>query len=312
MKRVGPELKMPDFKGAKPPDFLADVYYDLRDRRLLPLVALVVVAIAAVPFLLGEDVEGPVPPAATQGGGGRADATTSATLAVVEATPGLRDYRKRLKARTKTDPFIQRFQGLPEGARLEVTETTSTATGGEASAPSEASVEVEVGGGGGGAGGAGGGGGSVPSPGSGRPDSPDDDGLNFYAFRPDIRFGAAGSGELTSYTSLDMGQLLPKEKAVVAFMGVSEDGKRAAFDVSPEVATVRGPGRCIGGPQNCGLLILKAGQAADLLTGRPNRDFRLAVDKIRFVPVERPNPEEAGSSSASEPGNLDLTQSFSK
>ena len=40
-----PELKVPDF--------LRDLYYDLRDRRLLPLVALVIVAIVAVPFLLG-------------------------------------------------------------------------------------------------------------------------------------------------------------------------------------------------------------------------------------------------------------------
>jgi hypothetical protein len=294
MRRIGPELKVPDLKGVKPPDFLADVYYDLRDRRLLPLLALVVVAIAAVPFLLGEDVDQPLPPVATQGNGETAEAAGSSTLAVVEATPGLRDPKKRLKGRTPTDPFIQRFQGLPEGARLEVTETTSsTAGGGEVSAPSGGSLEVEVEDGGGG-----GGGGATPSPGSGRPTSPDDDGLNFYAFRPDIRFGAAGSGDLTRYTKLDLGQLLPEKTPVIAFMGVSEDGKRVAFDVSREVAQVRGPGRCIGGPQNCGLLILKAGQALDLLTGRPNRDFRLAVDKIRFVEVERPNPEDAGSSSA--------------
>ena len=35
------------------PPFLVDLYYDLRDRRLLPLLALVLVAIVAVPFLLG-------------------------------------------------------------------------------------------------------------------------------------------------------------------------------------------------------------------------------------------------------------------
>ncbi len=53
MKRPkGPELKMPE---PKAPAFLADLYYDLRDRRLLPLLALVVVAIAATPFLLGQE-----------------------------------------------------------------------------------------------------------------------------------------------------------------------------------------------------------------------------------------------------------------
>ena len=46
----------------KTPDFLSDLYYDLRDRRLLPVVALVIVAIAAVPFLLGGDSEEPYVP----------------------------------------------------------------------------------------------------------------------------------------------------------------------------------------------------------------------------------------------------------
>ena len=56
MKRLkkGPELKMPELKV---PPFLSDLFYDLRDRRLLPLVALVVVAIVAVPFLLGGESE---------------------------------------------------------------------------------------------------------------------------------------------------------------------------------------------------------------------------------------------------------------
>jgi len=41
MKRLkgGPELKMPELKM---PPFLVDLYLDLRDRRLLPLVAFVV------------------------------------------------------------------------------------------------------------------------------------------------------------------------------------------------------------------------------------------------------------------------------
>ena len=74
--KKGPELKLPSFRrskgeattasggglGAKAPDFIADLYYDLRERRLLPLIALVVVAIAAVPLLLGNSEEVVVPP----------------------------------------------------------------------------------------------------------------------------------------------------------------------------------------------------------------------------------------------------------
>ena len=55
MKRPkGPELKMPEMKV---PPFLTDLYYDFRERRLLPLIGLVVVAIVAVPFLLGNGSE---------------------------------------------------------------------------------------------------------------------------------------------------------------------------------------------------------------------------------------------------------------
>ena len=101
---------MPELKA---PAFLADLYYDLRDRRLLPLVALVVVAIVAVPFLLGDRSKKPaIPPPAVAAGAARQRAAPAASsLTVVEAKPGLRDYRKRLRDRTPTDPFEQRFTG---------------------------------------------------------------------------------------------------------------------------------------------------------------------------------------------------------
>ena len=66
MKRVGPELKMPD---VKVPKGLNDFYLDLRDRRLLPVIALVVVAIVAVPFLLGDSKEAEVPASTSRSAG---------------------------------------------------------------------------------------------------------------------------------------------------------------------------------------------------------------------------------------------------
>jgi hypothetical protein len=307
MKRLGPELKMPDMKSLKdfePPEFLANVYYDLRDRRLLPLVALVVVAIAAVPFLLGGDAEEPaVPPAAEAAEAALEEGVADAsTLTVVEASPGLRDYRRRLRGRTATDPFKQRYTGVPEAAQLESSLSGSgSAAGATGGGSSEGSVtEVEETGPPSGAGSSPGpvsspgSGGSGGSGGSSKPD-PDDSRLRFFAFRPDVRFGIAGSEDLTEYEDLATGRLLPKRTPVIVFVGVSEDGKQAAFDVSHEVALVRGEGRCIGGNQSCSLLLLKEGQAADLLTGKPNRDFRLKVEAIDFVRVKRP---KAASSSA--------------
>lgn len=327
MKRLGPELKMPDLeslKGLNVPPFLADVYYDLRDRRLLPLVALVVVAIAAVPFLLGDDGEEavlPPVPAEEAGTAGAGAAEGAGRLTVVAARPGLRDYRKRLRRRTPTDPFKQRYTSLPEGAQLRST-TVSSGGGGGGGGSSEASVtDVEVteqpdsppdaGGspGSGGSAGSGGSPGRETSPGSDRID-PRNPGLRFYAFRPDVRFGVAGSGELREHEDIATGRVLPKRNPVVVFVGVTEDGKRAVFDVSPEVAMVRGPGRCIGGNQSCSLLFLREGQAADLLTGKPDRTFRLKVRAIEFVEVKR--PKGARSSAARQAWGTDLAQSFSK
>src|SRR5262249_54010042 len=85
MLKKGPELKKPD---VKVPDFLLDIYYDLRERHLLPLVALLIVAIVAVPFLLGgssesdsEEAEGAI---ATP-----SSVIPSSKLVVAKSAPGL-------------------------------------------------------------------------------------------------------------------------------------------------------------------------------------------------------------------------------
>jgi hypothetical protein len=112
MKRLGgPELKLPE--RFKAPPFLVDLYWDLRDRHLLPLVALALVACVAAPILLGGSSQSEAPPPASASpieapeGGGR-------TLAVAQAEPGLREPSKRLRGRRAHDPFRQRLAG---GAR---------------------------------------------------------------------------------------------------------------------------------------------------------------------------------------------------
>src|SRR5947208_7930969 len=121
----GPDLKMPELKM---PPFLVDLYWDLRDRHLLPLVVLAIVAIVAVPFLLGGGEE-QAPPRTTAGiGVAPSPEPAGSKLTVVEAKPGLRDYRKRLRHDSPTDPFKQRFTSPDlKGAKL---------GGGEEEAPS--------------------------------------------------------------------------------------------------------------------------------------------------------------------------------
>ncbi|HEX9966400.1 MAG TPA: hypothetical protein VGB06_00490 [Solirubrobacterales bacterium] len=313
MKRpkIGPELKMPKLKrpalgssSLKAPPFLADVYYDLRDRRLLPLVALVVVAILAVPFLLGGSEETAPLPTATESAVEEAEleVTSGETLTVVQATPGLRDYKKRLRGRTPNDPFKQKYTSLPPDAKLQSTvETSPTASAEDTSEVTvtdegdDVTVEIDEPGDSPGAGGSpGSGGGSKGTSGNAAPT-----GDQFYAYRPDVRFGLAGSGELRTYTDLPLASLLPKENPVLFFIGATETGDRVVFDVSSEVVFVKGEGKCIGGRQSCGLLFMRAGEAVTILTESPGRTFQLAVDSIDFVPVER--PKAAKSSVVGEP-----------
>lgn len=330
MRRLkGPELKMPNLEV---PPFLADVYYDLRDRRLLPVMALVVVAIAAVPFLMGGSEEPhPVETPEQAAQSVRLELEDGSTLAVVEAKPGLRDYRKRLRVRTPTDPFKQRYTGVPATSQLESTEA-SAATGGGGGSSSVSVTETEEsvtkveepgsttgtgaapGSAGGGSGGGGSGGGGSAGNGRNTDDDPDTDGLRFFGFRPDVRFGVAGSGDLELHEDLPLGSLLPKKQPLLVFIGVSENGERAAFDVSPEVTRVRGDGACIGGKQGCRLLFMNEGDAVDLLTESPSRTFRLAVESIDFVEVDLPKrSSQPGSGSGSmQPRSLGLAQNFSK
>lgn len=293
MKRTGKKSAL------KVPAIFSDLYNDLRDRRLLLPIALVVVAIAAVPFLLG-DAETVAPPPVVGASTPNAE-SASASLAVVEAEPGLRDYRRRLGNRTAANPFKQQHTSLPESAQIESTAAASSDNSG-----SEAVVEVEAGESDGGE--------SAPAPGSsgdgeeGTP--PDSDGQRFYAYRPNVRFGVAGSDELIVHEHLPLGRLLPQKNPILVFIGSSENGNQVAFNLTREVTRVRGPGRCVGGKEDCSLLILRAGQAVDLMTD-VGQTFRLHVIQIEFVEVERPLP--AGSSAAAGKRNgLDHFQSFSK
>lgn len=303
MKRLskGPELKMPELKV---PTFISDLFYDLHDRRLLAPIVLAVVAIAAVPFLLGGGSETSPPkapvgatPSPTQG------AAEAASLTVVQAKPGLRDYRKRLAGRKPTDPFVQRYTapstsgaelGSPSSSdSIASTVTTSSASEGSSTGTTVTSAPPS--------GSSGTGGGN-----NGR-QSQLPRGSHLFGFRPDVRFGVAGSNELTMHEELKLGSFLPQHEPIVIFIGVTQNGTRALFDVSPEVWSVRGDSNCVGGDENCLILSLREGQAVTLTTESESA-FRLAVARIRFVELDTP---AKASTSASRPIARGLGQNFS-
>jgi hypothetical protein len=290
----GPELKMPDLKA---PAVLADLYYDLRDRRLLPLVALVLVAIVATPFLLGqgaEEAEEPIEvPAAIQAlkesGGHR-----GATLTVVEANPGLRDYRKRLRRRTPLDPF--RTFGKPslkgaqlggesgkEGASASSAPVTSTSTTVKKTQTTETTNTTTTDGRSGGAAP-----GSTPAPGD--VDNPPQAVL--YAFGVDVSIvHVTRDTEGHKQTSkpdvrkkvLPTVSLPSKDTAVVTYMGVSPKTRKPLFLVSTGVTGVFGEGKCVTGTEACQLIELEKGFPETFEFGEDGDLYKINVTDVELV-----------------------------
>jgi hypothetical protein len=286
----GPDLKTPDLKA---PAFVADVYYDLRDRRLLPVIALIVVAIGAVPFLLGDEAseEGALPAVATESvaapaEGGEAGASS---LTVVQAQPGLRDYRKRLRRRSPTDPFVQRFSGpVLKGAKLNSSSETGSSsssststTGSEAGTKTSVTTTVEEPASQGGA----------PAKGGSEGGKP---GLTLFTFAIDVQISrtetTTSGRQKKSAPKTRHGVLpatpLPGEKApVVTYMGMNVKTKRAMLMVSPHVSSIFGDTRCVAGTDSCQLLEAEPGFPITFVYG-PN-EVRYKITVIKIEPVVR-------------------------
>jgi hypothetical protein len=301
--KKGPELKMPKLRmpglggsgskgaGITPPAFLADLYYDLRDRRLLLPIALVVVAIAAVPVLLGGSDPVEPPPVALESGEGTA--TASASLAVVEANPGLRDYRKRLHSRTATDPFEQRYTGVPKQAQLESTTSTSTGGGGAGSEAvtieeSSTSVEVDTGGSGGSGGGSQGG----ASPGG----SDGGDTARQYELVIDVQItrtettaeGDEKRGEMEVRKDVPVLTQLPGKKTpVVTTAGANLETERLVFLVSHEVKAISGEFACITRGKICELLEVELGILVEYVYEPSGAHYEVKVTGVDVIPARK-------------------------
>jgi hypothetical protein len=290
MKKLkGPELKMPELKA---PAFLNDLYYDLRDRRLLPVVALVVVAIVAVPFLLGGEEEIQAPEA---GGLSALGSEKTSKLTVVEATPGLRDYRKRLGDRSPTNPFKQRYTGLPASAQVESSGSGAEESGAGSLTVTESTTEtteVAEGGSGGsktgngnGSGGPGGGGGTGHSGGSQRQPP------RLVQFVVDVQISHM---ETTAEGKQQMGkpevrrqvrpfhQLPGKRTPVVTPLGINLHNGKVFFLVSDEVGSLDGEFNCLNRTPAgvCELLELERGIQLEATYGPEKVLYRFKVTKI--------------------------------
>lgn len=302
MKRVGPDLKMPDLKSMKVPPVLQDLYQDLRDRRLLPLVALILVAIVATPFLLGGGAEEEPAPAPAVPLEASTSSAEGRSLTVVEAQPGVRDYRKRLRHRRATNPFKPHYTGPvlagtqlngPPETSSNSSSTTSESSGSvtveSGSSPSSGSAPASSGGApaetGGGNGHAG----------NGNSGSTTDAGqLTFFAFAIDVKItktktepdGSKSKPEEIEKERVLPPAALPGEKTqVVTYMGISPKTKKPLLLVSEEVESVFGETECLAGNGRCQLIEVEPKMPVTFVYGENKVRYKIVVEKIDAVPT---------------------------
>jgi hypothetical protein len=290
MFKKGPDIKL---SAMRVPDALLDLYYDLRVRHLLPLVALLVVAIIAVPIALTQSSGSASSNAAAIPTLSNETGQTS-ELVVAKATPGLRAYRRRLNHLHAKDPFKQQYANPESGT--EGTATASTTGGGDSGVSTPASETSAT---------------STSQTESESTTVTTTHHLVYFSHAIDVRVASEGIHKEGAATGKSKPQVrdnlpeltkLPSPKTPAAiFLGVSKDGNKALLLLSSNVEAIAGGGVCVLGSQTCQLLALKPGVPETFVYGPQGRTFRIELLKIHFIASKKPHRAPLGNKSKPSP-----------
>jgi hypothetical protein len=283
----------------KAPTFLTSLYRDMRDRRLLIPVAVLLVAIVAVPLVLRKPAEPAPPVAATPAPS--ADATAVTTAVLVDSNVDVREYQKRLAKLKSKNPFDVRFTVTGQstgtansgsgtgGAASDVANpsdpSAGTATGPASPAPTgSGSTSTDVGSG-------------TPtdtttpdtSGDTTTPDTPVQPEIRFFAGRVDVSVGPLGKAK--DLDNVKYLTFLPDDSApIAAFVGLTGSGRSesAVFAITSQAAVLDGDGTCAPHkPDPCQFLTLKPGEQRYIRYA--DKTYRLKVRDTHVVEVKDPN-----------------------
>jgi len=222
--------------------FLQNIWSDLVEKRLLPVIAILLIAAIAIPFVItgkkdsSTEFAGPVNPPGQTDPNGQGASSPAVTLFVPTERHG---------AGRKRDPFSQPHFAAAKSNAPSSTQQPATPSGNP----------------GGGNGGGNGGGGSTPyipstppyvpptTPKNPAPANPSD-------YRVTLRVGQAGDLQVHK----DVERLTPLPSTIdpfMVFMGVTDNGKTAVFLLSSD-AKATGDGTCKPSASNCQTVEMKA------------------------------------------------------
>lgn len=271
---------------------LGDLFTDLRDRKLLPVVFVLIAAIIAVPLLLknssAADEGIPTAPVSPSVAGAEI-----VDPVVVSGSTEIRDFHVRLKQLQSRNPFEQQLTGSTKGAD----EAEAGGAGDEAaSSPSAGAepatdlsvesitdsgpVETEV---------------IEEEPIEEEPIDPEpvdpdteETETTLVTTRIDVRVGPVGDTKVIK--DVKFLDFLPERRTpVVEYIQSDFDLTNAVFIVSPFVTTTEGEGKCAPAPQNCQFLKLEVG---DEHSFQYDDGLRYRLKLLRVKLHEEPVEEE--------------------
>ncbi|HEX3511135.1 MAG TPA: hypothetical protein VHT27_08565 [Solirubrobacteraceae bacterium] len=275
-------------------ELLESIKGDLLDRRMLPLVGLVLVAlVAAIGYALfaGSGGSSPSTPAGNTAvtvphGIAVSEAQTSGSEAVAETTDGTKKQRQG----TARNPFAElpsSVTGVKPAAATSSTSKTASATSTSSntssttsSSPSssgsktESAATTETKSSGTSTGGS-----TKPSP---KPKTVYDAALQFGSVPPGT---APGTAQLTPYAAVTRATPLPSSRErLIEFVGVTvtHTGVSASFAVDAEVI-LRGAANCLPSASQCQVLDLKEGRSEELEYLAP--DGAITTYELRLLSI---------------------------
>ena len=266
-----------------------DLIHDLREKRLWPVAAVLLLAIVAVPAVLlrSSSEDSAAAPVATPVTGANADAAVVALAGEGEVPASSLDS---FDAKDPFEPSGSAAPAPPAQAEVPPAQDSLIPEGSDPSAPDS----------GGSPGSTGDGGGLPGVPGGTAPGSDDGDGdgkskPTAYAYAVDVRFGRRDA-TIRTYRSLERLDVLPRggDAPVLVFLGVSPTGKTAIFLVDSALDQ-HGDGRCKPSRDECTFLHLTTEAGHDLHYLENEEGDRYAI-RLLDIRRERVETKKAKSS----------------
>lgn len=269
---------------------LRSVWDELVERRLWPVLIVLVVALIAVPVVLSKPAKEaqPLPPAPAVTGAG----SPALGFQPAVSTEGLKSsqIRKRINSFARKNPFIPKgvISGGSSSASDAGTATINTDAGATAPTGSAdpgaltAGDSPVTGGGDTSDGSVGGSGGGTSTE------------TFYYHYTVDVKFGKTGNPDEKTLTEF---RALPSsDNPVLVFMGVKNDGKTAVFLITANASTV-GDGTCSPSDTECTFLYMKKDDKQTIEAVDADGGITTYALELLSVDVRRTKgPEEAASS----------------